>query len=93
MKTAVDIRYLPPIYFQVKPGESTFSDKAAHNVSIEAAIPQGSSYQAGTALKCFIISAVRAAIIVLTMLVKTVSALLVLVELIFRSTISGLGKY
>lgn len=93
MKTASDISYLPPIYLLEKQGGYISSDKTAHTASIEAAIMQGSSFQAGIALKYFIMSSVRAAIIVLTMLLKTVSALLVLVELIFSSAISGLGKY
>lgn len=93
MKTSSDIRYLPPIYLLVKPGKNTLSNKDAHTASIEEVIPQESSFQIETALKCFIISSVRAAIIVLTTLLKTVNALLVLVELVFRSTISGLEKY
>ncbi len=92
MKTASDSRYLPPIYFLVKPGENSFSDKIDYAASVEEVNSQGSSSMAPTALKCFIISFVRAAIIVLTIVIKTVGALLALVELVFRSTISGLEK-
>lgn len=71
----------------------TFSDRAVHVVPAKKDAVSGSSLHAGTALKFFIISSARAMILVVMTLIKTMSAMIALLDLLFRSALSGLEEY
>ena len=93
MKTAADIRYFPPISFSLRSGEKIFSDRSVYAVPAKKDAVKRSSLHAGTALKFFIISSARAMILVLITLIKTMNAMVTLLDLFFRSALSGLEKY
>lgn len=89
MKTAVSVPYWPPQFHTIHTAEKTFSNNAAPHAYIGRTYNQTRSFRPLRVPIFFLISVVRALMLVTMAMIKVMSAILFVVEILFRSAMSG----
>jgi hypothetical protein len=90
MKTATSIPYGQLTYHQIQSAEKTFSTNVAPCLRIGRAIAHVRPYHPVHALRFFIISLVRALMLFMMTIIKILFAILFVLEILFRSVMSGI---
>ena len=89
MKTAVSVPYWPPQFHTIHTAEKTFSNNAAPHAHLGRTFNQARSFRPLRVPIFFLISVMRALMLITMALIKVMSAILFAVEVLFRSAMSG----
>lgn len=88
MKTAVITPYWPAQFHTIQTNEKTSSGKSAPYARLRKTFDQTQSSHPLCAIKLFILSLARAILLVAMAIIKALSAILFVVEILFRSAMA-----
>jgi hypothetical protein len=92
MKTAVSVPYWPPHFHKIQTAEKTFSSNAAPRARLGRTFNPTQLFYPLRAPKFFLISVMRALMLIATTMIKVLFAILFVLEILFRSAISGMDN-
>jgi hypothetical protein len=90
MKTAVSVPYWPPQFHTIPTAEKTFSGYTVPHAQSGRTFNQARPFHPLRLPKFFLISVVRALMLITMTMIKVMSAILFVVEILFRSVMSGI---
>ncbi len=88
MKTAVSVPYWPTQFHTIQTNEKTTSEKSAPYARLRTTFDQAQSSHRLCAIKLFILSLARAILLVTMAIIKALSAILFVVEILFKSAMA-----
>ncbi|MBN1143497.1 MAG: hypothetical protein JXA72_03710 [Bacteroidales bacterium] len=90
MKTAVSVPYWTSQFHTIQTTEKTFSGNTAPHARLGRTFNQAQLFHTLRVPKFFLISVVRALMLIMMTMIKMLFAILFAVEILFKSAISGI---